>query len=99
MQGKPATDSDFGVEDPYIHGLLTTLKKVDDSQKYDEERKKYIGKIPTVLGKYTGYYDNVVAAIRGTGELYVKPEQSRDGLKLIELARKSAEEHRSVEWE
>jgi len=40
----------------------------------------------------------VVAAIRGTAEVVVKPETARDGLRIIELARESHEKKITVPW-
>lgn len=44
------------------------------------------------------YYRDVVAAIRGEKELVVKPEQSRDVIRCIELAKESAASGKVVEW-
>ncbi|KAJ6615290.1 hypothetical protein B0H10DRAFT_2176839 [Mycena sp. CBHHK59/15] len=80
-------------------GTLSTTKEFDTkSQTFDEESGLYIGKYPSVLGRYRGLYENVVAAIRDTAELYVKPETSRDGLRILELARESHETGRMVPW-
>jgi len=94
-----ASEEGFGVEDPSIYGLLTTVKEFDSSyQTYDKASKKYIGKVPSLVGAYTGYYENVVDAIRGRAALEVKPETSRDGLRVIELARESNEKGITVKW-
>lgn len=96
----PSSDpTTFGVEPDRLHGTLTTLKEFDaKSQTYDEGSKKYIGQFPTIKGRYLGFYENVVDAIKGRAELEVKPEHSRDGLRLIELARESQKSHRAVPW-
>lgn len=44
------------------------------------------------------YYRDVVAAIRAEKDLVVKPEQSRDAIRCIELARESAETGKAVDW-
>lgn len=93
------TDPRFGVEEKTLHGLLTTYDEFDSqSQIYDPQRKKYIGRFPTITGRIRGYYENVVDAIRGKAELLVKPEQSRDAIRVIELARKSHETGMTIPW-
>jgi scyllo-inositol 2-dehydrogenase (NADP+) len=57
------------------------------------ERAKY----RTLAGDYTAYYTNVARAIGEQEELEVKPEQSRNVIRLIELAEISAREGRVVE--
>ncbi|KAK4240454.1 hypothetical protein C8A03DRAFT_42067 [Achaetomium macrosporum] len=97
--GQPATSPDWGVEDARIWGTLITLTEFDPkSQQFDEESKKYIGKYPSLPGRYRGYYENVAAAIRGREEAFVKPETARDGLRIIELARESHEKGCTVAW-
>jgi predicted dehydrogenase len=97
--GKAATSPETGVEDERIWGTLTTTTEFDaKSQRFDEESNKYIGQYPSLPGWYRGYYENVAAAIRGKEEVFVKPETSRDGLRIIELARESHEKGCSVAW-
>jgi predicted dehydrogenase len=97
--GQPATSPDWGVEDARIWGMLTTRTEFDaESQQFDEESKKYIGKYPSLPGWYRGYYENVAAAIRGREDIFVKPETARDGLRIIELARESHEKGCTVAW-
>lgn len=97
--GKPATDPQFGVEEERLWGTLTTTTEFDaNHQTRDESTGHYIGKYPTIPGWYRGYYENVVAAIRGRAKVTVTPEIARDGLKVIELARQSHREGRTVAW-
>jgi predicted dehydrogenase len=97
--GKAAASPDTGVEDERIWGTLTTTTEFDaKSQRFDEESNKYIGKYPSLPGWYRGYYENVAAAICGKEEVFVKPETSRDGLRIIELARESHEKGCTVAW-
>jgi predicted dehydrogenase len=97
--GQPATAPDFGLEEERIWGTLTTTSEFDsETQSFDEQSKLYIGKYPSLPGWYRGYYENVVAAVRGDAEVLVSPETARDGLKVIELARQSHNEGRTVPW-
>jgi scyllo-inositol 2-dehydrogenase (NADP+) len=45
--------------------------------------------IETIAGNYRAFYENVYAAIREGKELAVKPEESRDGIRLIEVCYES----------
>jgi hypothetical protein len=74
------------------------LKKFDASQTYHEGSKKYQGRFPSIKGKYVDYYKDVVAAIRGKEELVVKPGESRDGIRVIEMARESHVKGTTVRW-
>ena len=56
------------------------------------QRSRY----PTLAGCYPDYYTNVARAIRGEEELAVKPEQAREVIRLIELARQSSAEKRMI---
>lgn len=93
MSGMKADDPAFGVEPERYQGYLCTTKELDAKhQKPEGEPEvKFTGKIPSKQGSYMDYYRDVAAAIRGEKELVVKPEQSRHGIRIIELARESAE--------
>ncbi|MBN8575442.1 MAG: Gfo/Idh/MocA family oxidoreductase [Cytophagales bacterium] len=67
-------------------GLLNTTLKGEHVHK----------KIETVAGNYSGFYDNVYAAIRQNKPLQVKPEQARDVIRLIEASYESNREKRAV---
>ncbi|ETN40721.1 uncharacterized protein HMPREF1541_05001 [Cyphellophora europaea CBS 101466] len=98
LKGMKATDDGFGRDEEPCWGELTTNEKVDNCQTKDEKTGKWIGRYPTKTGYWRGLYENVVAAIRGEAELQVKPEQSRDGIRVMELARQSWKEGRTVPW-
>ena len=53
-------------------------------------------KYRTLAGDYPAYYTNLYRAITGQEELAVKPEQSRNVIRLIELAEQSSQEGRVV---
>lgn len=82
-----------------MRGTLTTYKEFDSSfQKHDPETKKYTGQVPTVTGRWMGLYESLADAINGKGELQVKAGQSRDVLRIIELARESHNTKMTVAW-
>jgi predicted dehydrogenase len=98
-EGLKPLDKGFGVEPEFMYGTLTTVKEFDPKvQKLDEPSGRYVGKLPTTPARWMGYYENIAAAIRGEAELEVKPTQSRNVLRLVELARESHETGRTVEW-
>jgi hypothetical protein len=88
--GMKATDEGFGVEVEDIWGELSTKEKVDARQAKDKRSGNWIGRVKSEKCDYLGYYSDLVKAIRG-GELQERPEQSRDGIRIIELATESAE--------
>lgn len=97
--GQPATDPAFGVEEERLWGTLTTTTEYDARhQKRDEATKHYVGSYPTIPGSYRGYYEDVVAAVRGEGKVVITADIARDGLKVIEMARQSHNEGRTVNW-
>ncbi|KAL3421167.1 oxidoreductase [Phlyctema vagabunda] len=98
IAGMPSTDPGFGVEDPHLHGLLTTYAEFDGCQHYDAARKKFIGRYPTITGYIRGYYEDLVQAVRGKAEFQVQAQHSRDGIRIMELARLSHERAATVPW-
>ncbi|KAF2092839.1 NAD(P)-binding protein [Rhizodiscina lignyota] len=89
--GMTVASPGFGAEPEATNGFLTTKEKFHDSQTFDPASKKWVGHFPSLRGEYTLYYTDLVKALRGEAELEVKPEQSRDGIRIIELARESAD--------
>lgn len=98
MDGLYAGDPKFGLEDPRLYGVLTTLDRFDETQALERKSQKYIGHFPTIPGRWRGFYENLADAVRGKGELAVKAKDSRDGLKIMELARESHKTGRTVPW-
>ena len=98
MDGLTATDKKFGAEDPRLYGVLTTLERFDDTQALERKSQKYIGHFPTIPGRWRGFYENLADAARAKAELAVKAEDSRDGLRVMELARESHETGKTVPW-
>ena len=92
-----ADNPEFGVEPEKYHGYVSTDKSLD-SVKLEKSGDKYAGTVPSKQGSYMDYYRDLAAAIRGEKELEVKPEQSRNGIRIIELARESAKKGVTVPW-
>lgn len=89
--GLTTASEGFGIEPEATYGLLITKEKFHDSQKLDAASGKWVGSFPSLKGDYERFYTDLVKTIRGDAELAVKPEQSRDGIHVIEIARESAE--------
>lgn len=98
-KGAKPLDSGFGLEPEKFQGILTTYDSFDSQfQTLDQETNKYTGRYPTITGRWLGLYENVADAINGKGDLEVKPKQSRDVLRVIELARESHNRGITVPW-
>lgn len=99
-KGRKPTDPAFGVEPDRYHGYLTTREDIDS--KFDkpssETSVKFDGRVPSKRGSYLDYYRDIVAAIRGEREVVVKPEESRNVIRLIELANESIEKGVTIAW-
>jgi scyllo-inositol 2-dehydrogenase (NADP+) len=75
-RGLRPRDSGFGEDSR--HG---TLVLADDSEQ----------SVPTVRGDYPAFYEGIAAAILDGAPVPVRGEQARDGLLLIDLARRAAQ--------
>ena len=92
-------DADFGVNPEDEYGHLVTYTEFDSkSQTYDEGAKKYVGRYPTLNGFNQGYYERVADSVRRGAPLEVNPQTSRDGIRLMELARESHNTGTTVLW-
>ena len=92
-------DPKFGVNPVDEYGTLVTYEEFDkENQKYDQILKKYIGKYPTLNGFNQGYYESLADSIRRGAPLKVDPVTSRDGIRMMELARESHNTGRTVPW-
>lgn len=96
----------FGLYEPdtphsLSHGRLTTSADATPGK----APVLAVSDIPTLPGRYVDFYANVAEAIgAGAGasaldRLAVKPEQVADATRILELARKSANEGRTVRWD
>lgn len=98
---KPADDPDYGTEDKRIWGTLTTTGDAalfPATQQRDDATGYFTGQYPSLPGYYRGYYENLAEAVRGTAPIAVDPQTSRDGIRLIELARASHVAKATVPW-
>jgi scyllo-inositol 2-dehydrogenase (NADP+) len=59
--------------------------------------ENYRGKIETIPGNYSAFYDNLYDAIVNGKELAVKPQDAIQTIKVIEAAMESSENHTTVE--
>jgi scyllo-inositol 2-dehydrogenase (NADP+) len=84
-QGRLPDSSGWGEEPESLWG---TVARCNGNITREEYR--------TLAGDYPGYYTNVYRAITGQEELAVKPEESRNVIRLIEWAEQSAQAGRIV---
>jgi scyllo-inositol 2-dehydrogenase (NADP+) len=82
-EGRRPGGDGWGDDDPTRFGRFTDA---DGSQTV----------IDTLPGRYTAYYEGMAAAIRGESPVPVDPRGSRDVIRVIEAARLSAQERRTV---
>ena len=81
--GKRPGDAGWGEDDPANYGELTPVDGVKS-------------RVETAVGGYENYYKMIVDALLHRGPNPVDPAGSRDGLGVIEAARRSATERRTV---
>lgn len=70
---------DWGKEDPIQWGILNS----------EIQGQQFCGNIETEPGNYMGFYDNVYEVITKGVEQAVRPEESRNVIRIIELALES----------
>lgn len=63
---------------------------------YENDGKDFEEVIETLPGNYNIFYNNVFDAIRNNADLFVKPEESVEVLKILEACLKSNRENRTV---
>jgi scyllo-inositol 2-dehydrogenase (NADP+) len=76
-------DPGFGEDEPRLHGVFTDAQGISET-------------VPTVRGRYLSFYEGVAEAILRGGAPPVDPADARLGLRIVELARLSAAEGRTV---
>jgi scyllo-inositol 2-dehydrogenase (NADP+) len=80
-KGARPGDNGWGKEPPADYGLITI----------DDENEDYDGMVETLPGNYMAFYDNVHAVLTEGATPAVSPEEARNVIRLIELARESNE--------
>ncbi|KAK6428221.1 hypothetical protein LTR95_015638 [Oleoguttula sp. CCFEE 5521] len=94
----PADDPKFGVEPESTYGELWTKKQVVDTQTEDDKTKLWGGKYESQQGFYVNFYKDVVASIKDGKAQAIKPEESRMGIRVIEMALESNRTGQVVAW-
>ncbi|KDQ10363.1 hypothetical protein BOTBODRAFT_640308 [Botryobasidium botryosum FD-172 SS1] len=89
FQGMAPLDPGFGEEPESSWGEFAY--QTSDGQTVSE-------KVQTIPGSYLDYYKNVAGAINGTGVLEVTPEHAEIGMRIIEAAKVSHQEKRTVDF-
>ena len=86
--GKKPGDAGFGIQEGKSHGYLTVMN--------DGEPKMEVRRLNEPL-TYSTFYSEFAKALSGQGDVPVKPEGASVVIRLIELARKSSEERRTLD--
>ena len=76
----------WGTEPPEMWGTISYLKENNDFEEV----------IETIPGNYNIFYNNVFNAIRNGAELFVKPKEAIEVLKILEACMKSNHEKRTI---
>lgn len=84
--GKLPVGDDWGTEPPDDWGTIF----------YEKDGEDFEELVETERGDYTIFYNNVYEAIRNGAELFVKPEEAIEVLKILEACLKSNREERTV---
>lgn len=77
---------DWGAEDSDFWGTLV----------YEENGEEVEELVESINGNYSVFYDNVYDVIRNKAELFVKPEESLEVLKIMEACLQSNREKRTI---
>lgn len=86
---RPEANPNWGVEPAEIQGKLSLLENGEDVEEY----------VLSEIGTGQDFYKNIVSTLMGEDELFVKPEQARDVIRILELAEQSWAEQRTVKTE
>ncbi len=88
IEGRTPDEPGWGVEPEEQWGTINT--EIGDLH--------IVGRVESDTGNYTGYYQNIVDAIKGRSELAVTPDQMINTIRIIERAFQSNEEKRTVSF-
>jgi len=86
QQGKDPNDPDWGKESKEWWGLYHTEKN------HQQVREKF----ETLPGNYNAFYDNIYDSMRHGKELAVKPEEALLVIRIIEAAKKSSAQQKTI---
>ncbi|MDA3851005.1 MAG: Gfo/Idh/MocA family oxidoreductase [Spirochaetaceae bacterium] len=84
-KGEIPDTPNWGMEDPQDFGLLHLDNVEPPTQP-----------LRTLAGNYMMFYESLAMAIKGKGEIPVKPQEAREVIRIIELAKKSFHEQRVI---
>ncbi len=82
----PIEESNWGAEPENVWGKINT----------EYQEMNITGHIETEKGNYAAFYQNVYDVITGKAELIIKPEESRNTIRIIEAAMQSNKERRTL---
>ncbi|MDQ1151570.1 oxidoreductase [Sphingobacterium zeae] len=85
----PDEDPNWGQEDPSLYGKLNIVEEGKDIEEV----------IPSEIGSYPDFYQNVADTILGKADLIASAEQARDVIQIIELGYRSQLERKVVSVE
>lgn len=85
----PSTLANWGEEPESIWGTLNT----------EIEGLHFRGKLASINGDYRKFYENVHRAILKEEELIVRPEESRNTIRIIELAIESNKQKKTLQFQ
>lgn len=86
---RPEQDPNWGVESKDIQGSLSLFIDGKDLHQWVESE----------IGTGQDFYKNIVATLEGNEELFIKPEQARDVIRILELGDQSWSERRTISTE
>ncbi|QES87406.1 Gfo/Idh/MocA family oxidoreductase [Rhizosphaericola mali] len=85
---KPSENPNWGVENPANYGKLV----------YFDKNKKVEEVVPTEIGDYRLFYQNIYDHLTDGAQLKVQASESRNIIRLIELAMQSTAENKWINW-
>lgn len=83
---QPSDIPNWGEESAEIFGNLAILKDGEDIQERIQSEK----------GSGQDFYQNIVETLQGKSKLFIRAEQARDVIRILELAERSNAEQRSI---
>ena len=87
--GKLPVGDDWGKEPEKEWGTLV----------YEKNGLEFSGKVETIAGNYTAFYNNVFDALQKGNELAVRPEETIDVLKILEACLESNQKRKTIKFD